>query len=224
MSQASLALKKVRSLLSKSITWLFFSAICSNVCIAHDPPSGCQTPPGLLSSGAKPYDYRVDKDKLPIVENAHFTPEVERLVRGKSALIEGDLAYTLNVFPNHTRALASLIRYAEIKHVEKFPVLPHSIECYIRRAVDFRNDDLNVRIIYATYLAKRNRKSDALEHLNFIEENEEGNALLHYNLGLIYFQLEKYDESETHAHKAYDNGISFPSLKQKLKKIGKWSE
>jgi hypothetical protein len=204
------------------VTFIFSTVTVPS--FATEPPPGCQTPPGLLSSGAKPYDYRVDKDKLPIVENAHFTPEVERLVRGKSALIEADLAYTLNVFPNHIRALAALVRYGDIKHVEKFPVNPHSIECYIRRAVDFRNDDLNARFIYASYLAKKNRKADAVEQLNFIEANGEESPLMNYNMGLIYFQIGEYDSALVNARKAYGNGVLFPALKQKLIKAGKWSE
>src|SRR5262245_56299958 len=55
---------------------------------------------------AGPADYRIASDYLiRLVENAHFTPDVEMLNRGKSSTVGGDLAYTLRVFPNHPRAL-----------------------------------------------------------------------------------------------------------------------
>ena len=58
-----------------------------------------------------PYDYRIDKDKLPIVEIAHFTAQVESLLRGQSmASFAGDISYTLQRFPNHHRALMSVMR------------------------------------------------------------------------------------------------------------------
>ena len=34
-----------------------------------------------------PYDYRTDKSKLDIVEDYHFTPAVEALVRGSTSVV-----------------------------------------------------------------------------------------------------------------------------------------
>ena len=49
-----------------------------------------------IRMAAGPADYRVASESLILlVENAHFTPEVERLTRGKSSTIGADLAYTL---------------------------------------------------------------------------------------------------------------------------------
>lgn len=71
--------------------------------------------------GFGPFDYTDPETARPgkygqspplhLVEIAHFTPEVEHLVRGKSGAIYGDLDYTLRAFPNHHRALWSMVRY-----------------------------------------------------------------------------------------------------------------
>ena len=39
---------------------------------------------GGLANGVGPFDYRVDRQHLPIVESAHFTAVVETLIRGSS--------------------------------------------------------------------------------------------------------------------------------------------
>ncbi|MEW6513531.1 MAG: tetratricopeptide repeat protein [Pseudomonadota bacterium] len=181
-------------------------------------------PCGSLNNRYGPFDYWTDKDKLGIVEVAHFTPEVENLRAGKSSTIGGDIDYTLRAFPNHPRALLSIVRLGERRKSERPPGARYTVACYLERAVRFRPNDGTVRMIYGTYLAKRKKYDEALVHLKVAEEGAQDNANLHYNLGLLYFDLEKFEESLKHAHVAYRLGFSLPGLRNKLEKAGKWAD
>lgn len=172
-----------------------------------------------------PWDYRTRKDRHDIVERRHFTPKVENLIHGESTeSIVADIAYTLGMFPNHHRALLSLVRYSERTKQKTFPQVKYSVECYLKRAVSFKEDDLQVRIIYASYLAKQNNKSEAISHLEFIESKDENSQIQNYNLGLIYFELRNYEKSLHYAHLVYTQGFPLPGLKNKLTRAGKWKD
>lgn len=180
---------------------------------------------GPLQNAYGPYDYRSDMDKLAIVEGAHFTPEVANLVRGNTAASPGgDIDYTLRAFPNHHAALMSMVRLGDKEKKAKPSGSRYTVECWLYRAVRFRDNDATVKMIYATYLAKKGSNAEALKQLNDAVQLGEDSATLQYNIGLVYFNLGKYDEALKHAHVAYQAGFPLPGLRDKLKKAGKWKE
>lgn len=206
-----------------ALSILFAIAFDSELSYGQTIDHRCETPPTPLLWG--PWDYRSNKDKLPLVERAHFTPEVEALIRGKSTTnIAQDISYTLVIFPNHHRALNSLIRYSERIRSEHPPGSKYSVDCFLRRAVDFRQDDSQSRILYASYLAKNGKANDAREQLKQIESSEDDEVTIVYNLGLIYLDLKDYDKALHFAHKAYRQGFPLPGLKNRLMRAGKWQE
>lgn len=172
-----------------------------------------------------PWDYRTRKDKYDLVERRHFTPKVENLIHGESTdSIAGDIGYTLDKFPNHLRALASLIRYSERTKRTTFPHTPYSVECYLKRAVYFKEDDLLVRLLYTSYLVKHGKNTEASTHLDYIEATENKSPLINYNLGLLYFDLKNFEKSYAYAEQAYADGITLPGLKNKLISAKQWRE
>lgn len=183
---------------------------------------------GPLQNAFGPFDFRTDKSNLVVVEGHHFTPEVANLVSGvkhrPGSGVGTDIDYTLRAYPNHPGALMAIVRYGEREKTEKPRGTTYSVECYLDRASRFRPDDGMVRVVYATYLAKRGRNKEALDHLNEAIRLGESSANLNYNIGLIYFDLKNYDESLVYAHKAYRMGFPLPGLRDKLKKISKWKE
>ncbi len=179
---------------------------------------------GSLENAYGPFDFRSDKKQLSVVEHFHFKPQVENLVKGTTGSIGADLDYTLRAYPNHPRALMAMVRLGDKLKTEKPVGASHSVECYLQRAARFRSDDGMVSMIYATYLAKKGRGSDALKYLNQAVESGEGSANLFYNSGLIYFDLKDYEKSLAYAQRAYLIGYPLPGLRDKLKKIGKWKE
>jgi Flp pilus assembly protein TadD len=181
---------------------------------------------GAVENAYGPYDY-IDptdrRDRLPIVEQFHFTNDVENLRRGRSDTIIGDLDYTLRAFPNHHRALNSMAKY-QLGHPNSGVPPYRSAECYFDRAIRFRSNDGTVRMIYGIYLLKRGDKRGALtryqEALALLPESAE----VHYNLALLQLDLKQVDQARQHAEKAYALGYPLQGLKNRLKRMGAWTE
>ena len=188
---------------------------------AQMAPSQC----GPLVNAFGPYDYRIDRgDKLFLVESAHFTPEVEALIRGKSGYLGGDLDYTLRAFPNHHRALISMMRFGDRVKGHRVPNAQYDVECYFVRAVTFRPDDSTARMLFATFLNSKSRKAEALKQLDLVQTRAGDNAFTHYNLGLVYFEGGAYDKALAQAHRALELGFPRLELANQLKAANRWAE
>lgn len=179
---------------------------------------------GSLSTHYGPYDYTTDRSKLGIVENFHFTPVVESLIRGVSVSIGGDLSYTLRAFPNHHRALVAISRYGERLKTDRPGQLELSISCFYLRAVVFRPQDLVVRMLYAQHLNKGGQRAEALAQLEVVRVAETDNPLTHYNLGLLYVEMGELELALAQAHKAMALGVPGGELVRQLTAKGAWRE
>jgi len=184
-------------------------------------PSAC----GELKNAYGPFDYRTHKSELVIVEDVHFTPDVEALRRSTTATVAGDIDYTLRASPNHHRALMALVNLALRDHTEK-PNGPRSytVDCYFDRAYRFASDDGVVRIIHGIWLYRVGKKKESVIALEEARRYEEDNPNLHYNLGLVYFDLRDMPRALESAQKAYKLGAQLPGLRNKLKAAGVWKE
>ena len=175
-------------------------------------------------AGLGPLDYRVSSPyTIAFVEVRHFTRDVELLRRGaRSGSVAGDLQYMLGTFPNHPRALRAT---AEMFRRTKGTIpqyMTMGIECWFDRAIAYRTEDPDVRIIYAEHLLKTGKKKEAGEQALIAETLVKNNARMHYNVGLIFFDLGDFDRAKAHATKASELGFDLPGLSNKLKKAGKW--
>ena len=188
----------------------------------RDPSVGCgdfNAGPGTLG----PLDYRITPpNEIHFVEVRHFPDHVERLIRGEKGTIAGDIAFTLRVFPNHPRALRSAAELTRRNGGVMPKDLRFSIACWFDRAVAFRPDDAQVRILFASELLRSKQFAAALEQTKAAEELAKGNPVLHYNVGLLYFDLKDYEKSVANAKIAYDQGFNLPGLRNKLTKAGQW--
>lgn len=172
-----------------------------------------------------PFDYlnRFNlKDHLENTENHHFNSNVENLVRGMTGRIGDDLNFTLQVWPNHHRALMSLAKLSIRDKTSRIPGLKYPVECFFNRAIRFRSDDGNVRMIYGGYLSKIGKPNQAIEQLEIAVKLLPDNAIAHYNLGILYFDKKEYSKAKIHAEKAYSLDFPLPSLRNKLKMVGEW--
>lgn len=188
---------------------------------AQDAP---MNPCGELGNAYGPFDYRKDKDKLPIVENSHFTPPVQALVRGVSGPIGAELDYALRAFPNHHRVLATLERLGQKTQSERPPGLRYNIGCYFERAVRFAPDDAVARMMFAHYLGTHGQLPGAVAQLEEATVLAGDNAFTHYNVGMVYAELGQWDRALAQSHKASALGFERPDLKAMLQKAGKWQE
>lgn len=190
---------------------------------------GCGSPE-RRDGGYGPYDYTDPahyREKLPVVNNYHFTPRVEHLMGGakeETPLPGGDLSYVLMAFPNHHRALSAMMRLSIKENRPKPNGSNYSIECWLDRATRWRPEDGMVRMIYGNYLAspRIKRFKEAVPQYQMAERLLKNNTNLSYNMGLLYFNLKEYAKAREYAKKAYAGGFPLSGLKDMLVRAGQW--
>jgi Tfp pilus assembly protein PilF len=176
---------------------------------------------GAIDQGAR--DYRMlDQAQRHHIEGAHFTPEVEWLVRGKTGELGGDIDYTLRHLPNHPRALMALMRLGQRRGTERIYGLRYPVGCYFVRALHFAPDDARVHLVYGLYLTRQKRLPAALSALQEAASRAGEDPHLHYNLGLAFLALDDVERALHHARLAYAVGGQPPGLMNQLKQKGVW--
>ena len=86
----------------------------------------------------------------------------------------------------------------------------YTVECWFDRAIRFAPDDAMVKVVYGIYLIKRGKPQEAVGQLEAALAAAGDNANVHYNLGLAYVDLKRYDKALDSAHAAYRLGFPFP--------------
>ncbi|GGY34188.1 ABC transporter permease [Pseudoduganella albidiflava] len=170
------------------------------------------------------YTSSEDRPKLNVVEQFHFTPQVERLERGQSGYLADDIAYTLDHFANHHRALTSLARLALREKSPRPKGMKYTVDCYFDRAIRYRPSDSRVRAIFGGYLLVLGQEEAALVQLEEAARLEPGNATNQYNLGLLHVRRKNFDKAREAAKQAYALGMPLPGLKNKLVAAGQWKD
>lgn len=179
----------------------------------------------IVTGGFGPFDYRTASafDKK-LVEGSHFTPDVQNLRKGESGYLAGDIDYTLRAFPNHPRALLAMSNLGQKQKTAKPAGARWSVDCYFERALRWRPDDPNVRLVLGIHLIRRGQKDAARAELTIAEESSIDDASFRYSLGLAFLDVGEPDRALAQAWRAYGQGYDLPGLRRRLEKIGKWRE
>lgn len=194
---------------------------------AQGLPSDC----GTLDNAVGPFDYNdpihlnpgAGVDYLGLVNGAHFTPDVENLIRGMSSVDPlDDLDYTLRAFPNYHRALYAMARYHLLHGLNKKG--RYTVDCWFERAIAFVPTDPQVRLIYGIFLARIGKRDAAVTQYTMALQLGGNMPEAHYNLGLVYTDLGKYEVANEHAVRAYELGYPLPGLRNRLIAAGVWKE
>jgi tetratricopeptide (TPR) repeat protein len=175
-----------------------------------------------------PFDYRKTatlQQEIYLVEVAHFNSDVENNIKGlSSAWVGTDLSYTLRVWPNHHRALASLSRQTMKEKKLHIQGAKYPTDCYFLRAFQFAPDDGMPHAVFGNHLFAQGKTEEALREFKRAVELEPDNATINYNAGLAYLKTKDYDKALIHAKKAYAQQFPLPGLKNKLAAAGKWDD
>ena len=222
-----------------NLGWLYILVFCTlagphaaTSAPLSDAPWVGDTMWGTLCRGNKqgygPFDYTLRNQyikELKIVEDYHFSPMVENLIEGDTTSNPlGDLDYTLMAWPNHHRALNTVIR-ARVQKKENFKISRFTpAECYLQRAINFSPDDGVSYMLYGMLLHQMGDLKDALERYQSAERLSPQDLQTKYNIGLLLVDLERYDEAKKYAVDVYRNSFPLPGLKKKLRKEGYWSD
>jgi tetratricopeptide (TPR) repeat protein len=182
--------------------------------------AGC----GSLANPFGPYDYRTaPRRSLKDVNDNHFNPNVQQLRRGQTASIAADLDYVLRAFPNHHPALDAMLRlWIKQSGLETGFLKP--LDCYLDRSLRFAPDDPVPPLLFASYFAKLNRKTDALSLVDRALRSPKAWALTHFNAGLVLMELGEAQRALEQAHLAMAQGLNRPDLRDALMKAGAWRE
>ncbi len=178
----------------------------------------------LVSFG--PYDYLQRdslKSELQVVEENHFSAEIERLEGGQTTTAIGDIHYTLSTWPNHHRALNSALRY-RLQSLGAWPedskVPP--VECYLQRAINFSPNDPKPYIMYGLLMHKAGQYDTALKAYQTAIRLLPNDIITQYNMGLTLVELKKFQEAQAVGETVYAAGFPLPGLKKKLIAAGHW--
>jgi len=178
-----------------------------------------------FESAYGPYDYRTaTHEQKRLVEFYHFNAGVESLQSGSAGVLGSDISYTLRAFPNHPRALMSMIRLGQREQNPKPKGAEYPVACWIERAVLFRPDDMAIRQIHGIYASMQRQYDQAIADFAAVLEAQPDNANAHYNLGLAHFEKGNYDVALAEAKSAASLGFPLQGLKEKLKAKGKWRD
>ena len=181
------------------------------------------------SKGYGPFDYSkrhtIRPYDLSIVEGAHFDSKVQNLTGGTkvAAQLVSDLTYTIRAWPNHHKALLSIIRLqiGIDKKLRKEKLSPRA-ECFLQRATHFSPKDPVPYSLYAYYLTKKGDLKKAKELYKKSLEIAPGNPKIEYNFSLLLIKLKQYDEALEYAKLAYLHGNPPKELKNKLRELNVW--
>lgn len=175
-----------------------------------------------------PFDYRsADQATKNLVERAHFTPGVEAMTQPATTTLgtmAGDVGYTLRVFPNHHRALITMMRLGERHKTDLPPSAGFTVDCYFERAILFRPDDTVARLLYVQYLTKLKRNELAKYHIVMAKRSAGDNPMSHYNVGLVAYEAGDFELALAQAHRAKELGYQRPELEQQLRNAGRWRD
>lgn len=150
----------------------------------------------------------------------HLDPAMEWMDAGRFSEFElRHIDFLLQRWPNHYLALQALIRF-ERGGGRASPTKP--AVCYFELAHMFAPKDANVLILQGIYFHGQNDEEMTERSWQEALAIDPDSADAHYNLGLLYFNTERFDASLHHATAAYNAGYPLPGLRNKLRRAGHW--
>ncbi|MFP4244325.1 MAG: tetratricopeptide repeat protein [Ectothiorhodospira sp.] len=142
------------------------------------------------------------------------------LRRGATGYLINDLEYVLNHFANHHAALDALSRLVVREGRSQPRRAEWPIECRFQWARQVNPEDAMVPFIQGLHAFRMQRMEDARKYLGESAEMAPENPEVHYNLGLVLFDLEEYQAARDHARKAYAQGYPLSGLRDMLQRKG----
>ncbi|WP_116364713.1 tetratricopeptide repeat protein [Parahaliea mediterranea] len=170
-----------------------------------------------------PYDYlqrNAIPEKLTIVERHHFTPAIEQLVAGEKVVPNID--YTLRAWPNHHRALYSIIRVYLMGNVRLGQHKGSTPECYLQRALNYSPEDPVAHMLFGIYLQRKGKTEQAMKMYQQAEKLDPMNMQVKYNLGLLFARQGDYVAAREYARQVYNAGFPLAGLRERLQSANQW--
>ncbi|WJG10453.1 hypothetical protein [Aliiglaciecola sp. LCG003] len=186
----------------------------------------------------KPFDYYAAETRqstgtyrgglLYLVESAHFTKKVRRLVEGNTSKQPGDLLFVLGSIPNHPVALDAYARYEhEWNNSPTFRQRMDTEEpkydagCFFERAARIYTKDASTYLTWGIYHHRKGQYQQSLEKFLKAWDLAPESAEVAYNVGLAYTEVNDLPNAKKFAEKAYAMGYPLAGLKNKIAELEK---
>ncbi|GAA0856939.1 tetratricopeptide repeat protein [Aliiglaciecola litoralis] len=160
---------------------------------------------------------------LYLVESAHFTKKVRRLIEGKTSKQPGDLLFVLGSIPNHPAALDAYARYEhQWQNSPSFRQRldtdepPYDAGCFFARAAKIYPNDASTYLTWGIYFYRKNDYQQALERFLAAYAISPNSAEVNYNVGLAYVDVGNVEKAKEFAVRAYQLGYPLQGLKNKI--------
>lgn len=150
------------------------------------------------------------------VEKFHLPPGIAKMKAGRYISAMADFEFILGHFPNHPKALL-LVGDLSLKMNQT-----KKAETYFEKAVELYPNAARTYMAYGIFLHKRGQLDEAVEKYNKSIELNPNSSEAHYNLGLTYVALKKYELANEQAQRAYAMGYPLPGLRNKLRQVNAW--
>jgi tetratricopeptide (TPR) repeat protein len=180
------------------------------------------------ASDARPSDFRKRNQTSWLRWNyednwgAHTSPALDRLSKGElTRRVIYDLDWTLMRWPNHVPAMQGMVQYylgGGLSYTFDPP------ECYFMRARRFAPDDISVLMQEAYFYSRKKDRSGAIAVYQEALKLDPNSTDVHYNMGLVYLDMNEPQKAVEHARLAYGNGYPLPGLKRRLERVGLWQQ
>jgi len=196
---------------------------------AHgDNEGGGQQAPCVVDFPAAPNDYRLrdvnSEHRWHYDDNwrNHSKAAVELVQAGQlTRTARTQIEWTLFRWPNHVPVLQAAIAY-DVQGGQSYGFRP--VECYFVRARAFAPDDVSVLLAEGVYFWKKGQKDRGRKSFEEALSVQPDSADAHYNLGLLYIEMGRYDDALRHAWAAYAAGYPLSGLRNKLARAGHWRD
>lgn len=186
----------------------------------------------------KPFDYYATETRqstgtyrgglLYLVESAHFTKKVRRLIEGSTSKQPGDLLFVLGSIPNHPAALDAYARYEyQWQNSRSFKENLNTDEprydagCFFERASKIYPNQASTYLTWGIYHYRRGEFNDALNKFLEADKLSPQSAETKYNVGLAYAEVKDLANAIKYASAAYKLGYPLPGLKYKIAELEK---
>lgn len=184
----------------------------------------------------KPFDYYAAETRqstgtyrgglLYLVESAHFTKKVRRLIEGNTAKQPGDLLFVLGSIPNHPAALDAYARYEyqwensrEFKESMKNDEPKYDAGCFFQRAAQLYPGQSSTYLTWGIYHYRKGQHKEALEKFLEADRYAPESSETKYNVGLAYVELNDLKNAKIYAERAYKLGYPLQGLKNRIAEL-----
>lgn len=149
----------------------------------------------------------------------HLAPGIEQMRLGQYVGALAHFEFILRYYANQPQTLVAL---SELCDKWRAPSCDAAADHWFRKAIERNPGASQSHVVMAMHLHRKNKLDESVKYYKQAIDLAPDSVNAHYNLGLAYTDLKKFDLANQHAQVAYSKGVTLPALRTRLQKAGKW--